>query len=61
MTARERDRLKVLHEVKKRHITQAHRLVGWTLSWVWPSVFPNVESATGCDRCAKRLELRGVW
>jgi len=36
MTAKERDRLKVLHEVKQRHITQKQAAVelGFSVRWV---------------------------
>ena len=34
MSAKERDRLKVLHEVKQRHITQAAAELGLSVRWV---------------------------
>jgi len=57
MTAKERDRLKVLHEVKKRHITQkqAAAELGLSVRWVRALL---VRWQTGGDR-GLRHGLRG--
>src|SRR5215831_7229189 len=57
MTAKERDRLKVLHEVKKRHITQkqAGAELGLSVGWVRSLL---VRWRAGGDR-ALRHGLRG--
>src|SRR4029077_404407 len=57
MSAKERDRLKVLHEVRKRHITQKHAGVDWGISVRWVRTLVKRLRREG-DR-ALRHRLRG--
>jgi MFS superfamily sulfate permease-like transporter len=58
MSAKERDRLKVLHEVKQRHITLIRGLLGPAFTVAMLGAIESLMSAVVSDRMSNAATIR---